>query len=83
MIATWKHGGDSARDIFLMQKLQTVMGSMVSSIEDITVDKIAVLPSNSSSTASRAAVITEELKAAVGIDLPQLIEGIARNRESK
>ena len=83
MITTWQHGGNSARDIFLMQKLQTVMGSMVSSIEDITIDKIAILPSNPSSTASRAAVITEELKAAVGIDLPQLIEGIARNRESK
>ena len=73
MIATWQRGGENARDIFLMQKLQPVMNSMLSSIQTIKVDKVAILPS-SNSTASKAALLNEELKASVGIDIPVLLE---------
>lgn len=73
MIATWQRGGDNARDIFLMQKLQPVMNSMLSSIQTIEVDKVAILPS-SNSTASKAALLNEELKASVGVDIPLLLE---------
>lgn len=73
MIATWQRGGDNARDIFLMQKLQPVMNSMLSSIQTIKVDKVAILPS-SNSTASKAALLNEELKASVGVDIPLLLE---------
>ena len=45
MIATWQQGGDLARDIFLMQKLQSVMEALVSSIEEVALDKIATYPS--------------------------------------
>ena len=44
MIATWKNGGENARDIFLMQKLQTLMDSLVSTMTDVSVDQITVLP---------------------------------------
>jgi len=81
MIKTWQQGGDSARDIFLMQKLQSVMNSLVSSIEDVNVDKVAILPSSSDSTATKAAIMSEELKAAVGIDLPQLIQAITDRKK--
>jgi flotillin len=81
MINTWERGGDSARDIFLMQKLQSVMNSLVSSIDNVTVDKIAILPSSSDSTATKAAVLTEELKAAIGVDLPKLLEQFGQNQK--
>ena len=34
MIRTWQDGGDSARDIFLMQKLQNLMSSLVDTIRE-------------------------------------------------
>ncbi len=77
MIDTWKQGGESARDIFLMQKLQTVMSSLVDTITDVKIDKVTVLPANDSSTAKKAVTLIEELKAGTGIDIPQVVHKVA------
>jgi len=76
MIETWKQGGDSARDIFLMQKLQTIMDSLVDTIADVKIDKVTVLPSSDSSTAKKAVTLVEELKAGTGIDLPDVVQRV-------
>jgi len=76
MIATWKQGGESARDIFLMQKLQGVMGSLVDTIDEVKVDRITVLPGNPDSRAQQAVTLVEELKAGVGIDVPKLLDRV-------
>jgi len=83
MIATWQSGGESARDIFLMQKLQTLMESLVSTLDDVTVDQITVLPDGgSSSTGARAARLVEELKGSVGVDIPALLLQHAASSDS-
>jgi flotillin len=74
MIKTWKSGGSSARDIFLMQKLQGVMGSLVNTIDGVTVDRLTMLPAGSDSTAKKAVTLVEELKAGVGVDVPKLLD---------
>lgn len=79
MIEVWKASGDSARDIFLMQKLQTIMNSLVSTIGEVKVDRVTMLPDyggdiNSGSTARTAVRLVEELKGAIGVDLPKLLE---------
>ena len=76
MIKTWKSGGDSARDIFLMQKLQGVMGSLVDTIDDVHIDRLTVLPGDKTSTAQRAVTMVEELKAGVGVDVPKLLDRV-------
>lgn len=85
MIATWKAGGENARDIFLMQKLQSVMSSMVSSIESIEVDKVTVLPSGNGgdSTGANLARLNEEVRASVGVDIPALIEVWKQGQQRK
>lgn len=84
MIITWKQGGEAARDIFLMQKLQGVMDSLVSSIENVEIDKIAILPSGQNqgenSTATKMTVLNEEVKAAMGIDLAELLQQFAAKK---
>jgi flotillin len=79
MIATWQNGGENARDIFLMQKLQVVMDSLVSTIQSVHVDKMTVLP-GSGGRAAQAVQLVEELKAGIGVDLPQLLEQFAGGR---
>ena len=74
MIATWKQGGDSARDIFLMQKLQSMMDALVDTITDVKIDQVTVLPSSNDSTAKRAVTLVEELKAGTGIDIPKVVD---------
>lgn len=73
MIDTWEQGGDSARDIFLMQKLQTIMSQLLSSIDDVQIDKITVLPSSDQSGISNTVKTIEEIKAGTGVDIPQLL----------
>lgn len=77
MITTWKQGGTSARDIFLMQKLQTVMDSLVSTINLVKVDRITMLPGNQNSRALQAVTLVEELKAGIGVDIPALMDKFA------
>ncbi len=79
MITTWQQGGDSARDIFLMQKLQTVMDSLVHTIDDVKIDRVTVLPGNNNSRAQQAVTLVEELKAGVGVDIPALVDRVAGN----
>jgi flotillin len=75
MIVTWKQGGDAARDIFLMQKLEKVMISLVGTIQDVKIDKMTVLPKgDKTGNAAKAATFSEEIKAGVGVDLPALLK---------
>jgi flotillin len=76
MIVVWKQAGPAARDIFLMQKLNTVMSQLVSTVGAVRVDRITMLPpSNGSGDTARTAVrLVEELKGALGVDLPKLLE---------
>ena len=83
MIETWKQGGDSARDIFLMQKLQTMMDALVGTIADVKVDRVTVLPSNDGSTAKKAVTLVEELKAGTGIDIPQIVDRMTAGSNAK
>jgi flotillin len=77
MITTWQNGGSASRDIFLMQKLQATMGQLVSTIQHVKVDRLTVLPPDSEVSARKAVTLVEELRGALGIDLPQLIERVA------
>lgn len=74
MIATWKTGGTNARDIFLMQKLDKVLKDLMGTVQSIEVDRLTMLPAGSDSRAQKAVTLVEELKAAVGIDVPKAIE---------
>lgn len=77
MIGVWKAAGPDARDIFLMQKMESVMGALVETIDDVQVQRLTMLPGGaggSDQTAVKAVKLVEELKAAIGVDLPQLMK---------
>lgn len=86
MIRVWKQAGPNARDIFLMQKLQAVLDSLVSTIGDVKVDRLTMLPKGGDAqggdTARRAVRLVEELRGAIGVDLPSLVESAAGKRTS-
>lgn len=78
MITTWQKGGDSARDIFLMQKLQSLMDSLVSTINDVRVERVTVLPAGGNAGGSGGAVrMVEELRG-VGVDVPAMVDRYTR-----
>ena len=79
MIQVWQTAGDNARDIFLMQKLNVVMAAMVQTIGEVKIDSVTILPNDSSGggTTRQAVRLVEELKGALGVDLPRLLESAA------
>ncbi len=81
MINVWQEAGDNARDIFLMQKMDVVMGALVSTIDNVKVDRITMLPEGAhdgGSTSMQAVKLVEELKAAIGVDLPKMLTDVTR-----
>jgi flotillin len=83
MIATWKAGGPNARDIFLMQKLDHVLKDLMGTVQSIKVDRLTMLPTGGESRAAKAVSLVEELKAAVGVDIPRAIEQLTNKAPPK
>jgi flotillin len=85
MIKVWNEAGPSARDIFLMQKLNAVMTQLVSTVGTVKIDRITMLPPSgpdggSGDTARKAVRLVEELKGAIGVDLPKLLDAAVASR---
>ncbi len=78
---TWAKAGDSARQIFVAQKLSGLIGTMMQTVGDMPVDRLTVidkeLAANGSNFAVKAAVTSEQLKQMLGVDLPATLQGLA------
>jgi flotillin len=70
---TWTKAGDSARQIFVAQKLQNLVGIMMKTVGDMPVNKVTFidrdLAANGSNFAVKAAVTAEQIKQMLGVDL--------------
>lgn len=83
LIETWREAGDSARQIFLTQQFDIILTQMLSTIEDIKIDKITVIDSGvknvdeHGSLPMKAASGSEQIKETLGLDLPRLLQGVA------
>jgi flotillin len=75
---TWNKAGDSARQIFVAQKLQGLVGTMMQTVGEMPIDKLTVidkeLAANGSNFAVKAAVTAEQLKQMLGVDITQLAQ---------
>jgi flotillin len=73
---TWAKAGDSARQIFIAQKLQGLIGTMMKTVGEMPIDKVTVidkeLAANGSNFAVKAAITAEQIKQMLGVDLTQL-----------
>ncbi|MBL8787760.1 MAG: flotillin family protein [Deltaproteobacteria bacterium] len=71
----WREAGDSAREIFLLEKLRTLVGIMVGTVRNAHVDQLTFVGSSGAeggSAAGKVAGLVEQLKAS-GIDVPALL----------
>ena len=75
---TWGKAGDSARQIFVAQKLQGLVGTMMQTVGEMPIDKLTVidkeLAANGSNFAVKAAVTAEQLKQMLGVDVAALAQ---------
>ncbi len=78
---TWNKAGKNARDIFLLQKVDVLMQSVLETVHDVRIDQITVLPAATGNSAnhetplaSRLVSASEQIKAALGIDIAKLLQ---------
>lgn len=73
----WKTADKDARDIFLYQKIDIMMNTMVESIPKISVQDISVIDAESGSESAKIASLLEQFSSATGIDPKRLINKLS------
>ncbi|MBW2732196.1 MAG: flotillin family protein [Deltaproteobacteria bacterium] len=75
--SAWKKAGPNARDVFLMQKLGSLVDILTRTVEGVKIDKVTVLGMQSGDGDLPAKVIgaAEQIKAALGVDVLGLLKG--------
>jgi flotillin len=75
---TWAKAGDSARQIFVAQKLQSLVATMMQTVGDLPINKVTVidkdLATNGGNFAVKAAITNEQLKQLLGVDLAAIAQ---------
>ena len=69
---TWAKAGDSARQIFVAQKLERLVGTMMQTVGEMPIDKLTVIDKElaaGGNFAVKAAITSEQLKQLLGIDI--------------
>ena len=86
---TWKAAGPHAREIFITQKLDTLVKTMVGTMKNIEIDKITVIDSKlgqvdaSGSMPMKVASANEQLRELVGLDVSSVVQGLAAATTSR
>lgn len=78
LAATYRGSGTSARDVLLMQKLVPMLQRITESMGSVKIDRLTVIgktgAGGSGNIAGQLVSTTEQIKAATGIDVPQIIK---------
>ena len=80
---SWKAAGSNARDIFLYQKLEVLLQTLVSTVPEVKVDNVTVVSSQNGTAATKTAQFLEELRQTTGIDIAAAINNIGQSTSSQ
>lgn len=73
----WLKAGDQAKEIFLLEKLRSLVSIMVGTVDKVHVDRLTVVGGGDTpSAAGQVASLVEQLRSGAGIDVPKLLNGI-------
>jgi flotillin len=73
MATSWNAAGDQAREIFLLQKIEPIIGKVTETISAAKIDKVTVIDSSlgggSAMSPARLLALSEQVKEVFGIDV--------------
>ncbi|MBN1960240.1 MAG: flotillin family protein [Deltaproteobacteria bacterium] len=82
-VASWQKAGDNARDVFLINKIEPIMRTMLDTIQSLDINQLTLLQSQTNGDLAMSAVgLNEKLKAALGIDLTSMLSNIGSNKKA-
>jgi flotillin len=72
----WKQAGGNARDVFLMQKLPSLVDTLSLTVKSVKVDKLTVLSTGQGDGLAQKVIgASEQIKAALGVDVLGALQG--------
>lgn len=74
---SWQNAGDSAREIFLFQKLDILLKTLVKSIPEVNVENVTVIDAKDGNSVTKMASFMEQLRQATGMDLVKVVNNIS------
>ena len=91
MTDSWLSAGEDAKDIFLIQQLETVLKTVVKRVNSMEINEVTLLDGGDGTAlprhvASFPAVVREvlkELHASTGVNVPEILSGSSDNTEVK
>ena len=72
---SWAAAGESARDIFLLQKLEGLLKTLSATVPDVDVQNVTVIDTQSGNLATQAAAFMTQLKQTSGLDVAGAVNG--------
>jgi flotillin len=88
MTDAWLRAGDDAKDIFLIQQLETVLQTVVERVNSVEIDKVNLLdggqgealPRHVASFPAVVRQVLEELHGSTGVDVPGILSGAIEDK---
>ncbi len=77
---SWRAAGDNARDIFLLQKLETLLRTLSATVPDVEVQNVTVIDGQTGGTAKQAIAIMEQLKHSTGLDITNVVNNLTNGK---
>ena len=73
---SWQAAGANAKDIFLFQKLETLMKMMAAGVPDVEVETLTVIDGKDGNKATQIASFIEQLRQTTGVDVAQVASNL-------
>ncbi|MDJ0619627.1 MAG: SPFH domain-containing protein [Calothrix sp. MO_192.B10] len=78
---SWQAAGTSAREIFLLQKLDVLLKAMSSSIPEVDVKNVTMIDAQSGSNATKMAAFVEQFRQTTGMDVVEVINRMTEKKQ--
>jgi flotillin len=79
---SWKTAGESARDIFLLQKLEVLLKTLTATVPEVDIQNVTVMDPQAGGAARQAIAFMEQLKHTTGLDLAEVANRIGMSPPS-
>ena len=77
---SWRDAGSNARDIYLLQRLETLLKTLTAAVPDVTVQNVTLVDSSNSNTATQLATFIEQIRQTTGIDLAEAVQNLSNSQ---
>ncbi|MCY7390270.1 MAG: flotillin family protein, partial [Leptolyngbyaceae cyanobacterium CAN_BIN12] len=80
---SWRDAGSNARDIYLLQRLETLLKTLTAAVPDVTVQNVTLVDSSNSNTATQLATFIEQIRQTTGIDLAETVQNLSYSQQKQ